>query len=479
MGKRRLYLKEGKKTILLAGPVIGSQLAQMSMGFVDTVMVGRLGPEALAGVALGNTLFFFLLIVCMGVINAVAPLVSQAYGANEHDPVERSVRQGMVVGFLLAIPCSLIIWNIGSVLLAMGQEPGTVFLSQGYLRAIVWGFLPFLFFGALRGMVEGISRPLPVTIITVLGLSLNVLANYVLMFGKWGFPELGVIGTGWASAIVYWFMFSSLLIITRSVNPFKSYKVIKYSGWIDLRYLKEVVRIGWPIGISHGVESGLFSVTALLIGLLGTASLAAHQIAIQCAAYTFMVPMGIGIAASVRVGQETGRKDPEAAQRAGFIAIGLATLFMAITAVLFWTIPNRIIGIYIDTQNPQNTEVVQIAVVLLSVAAVFQVFDGVQVASAGALRGLKDTKIPMVINVISYWVVGLGGGLLIGFQLDRGAVGLWWGLVVGLAAAAFLLSWRFRRTTVRHIRNQSAETHPSMVKSYPHVGRSSTSLDGS
>ena len=437
--------------MLLAGPVIGSQLGQMSMGFVDTIMVGRLGPESLAGVALGNTLFFFQLIVCMGVVMAVSPMVSQAFGANDQEPVERSVRQGFVVGFLLTVPCTLIIWFIRPLLLAMGQDPGTVFLAEGYLRAIVWGFLPFLWFAALRSFVEGISKPLPVTLITLVGVGLNVMANYVLMFGKWGFPELGVIGTGWASTFVYWFLFLCLLAYTQRMPPFNTYRIFKRIWKYDARYFKELVRIGWPIGISHGVEAGLFSVTALLMGLLGTAPLAAHQIAIQCAAYTFMVPMGIGISAAVRVGQETGRGDLEAARRAGLVAIALATAFMSVTAVLFWTIPRRIIGIYLNTNTSDNVEVVQIAVVLLGVAAVFQVFDGVQVAVAGALRGLKDTRVPMIISVVSYWVVGLSIGLLLGFYFDRGAAGLWWGLVVGLTAAAILLTIRFLRTTKRNI----------------------------
>lgn len=429
----------------------------MSLGFVDTLMVGRLGAEALAGVALGHTLFFFLLLVSLGVINAVAPMVSQAFGAGEHESVERTVFQGFVVGFLLTVPSTLIIWNIGPFLRAIGQDFGTVALAEGYLRAIVWGFLPFLWFAALRSFVEGISKPLPVTLITFLGLGLNVLSNYALMYGKWGFPELGIVGTGWASTIVYWFFFLILLIYTRVAAPFKGYTLFGRNRMFDKTYFRELVRIGWPMGISHGVEAGLFSVTALLVGLLGTASLAAHQIALQCAAYTFMVPMGIGIAASVRVGQETGKDEPIAARRAGFVAIGLATAFMLLAAILFWVLPRQIIGLYIDTRLPENQEVVGLAVVLLGVAAVFQVFDGVQVAVAGALRGLKDTKIPMIISVISYWVIGLSTGLLIGFTLKGGAAGLWWGLVVGLGLAAVLLTFRFWQISSASLSNEKID----------------------
>ncbi len=437
--------------MVLAGPVVVSQLGQMSMGFVDTLMVGRLGAESLAGVALGNTLFFFLLIVSSGVVIAVAPVVSQAYGANDDETIERSVRQGLVIGILLTLPCALLLWNIEPLLLAMGQDPGVVALSAGYLHAIVWGFLPFLWFTALRSFLEGFSRPLPVTVITLCGLAINIVANYVFMFGKWGFPELGVVGTGLASTIVYWSMFIILLCYTRAVSPFKNYRLVWGIGTPDARYLKALLSIGWPIGVSHGVESGLFSATALFVGLIGTASLAAHQIALQCAAYTFMVPMGIGMAASVRVGQAVGRRDLEQAQTAGFVAMGLALLFMIGAAVLFVTAPRSIIGLYIDTTRPGNAEVVQIATVLLGVAAVFQVFDGIQVSAAGSLRGLKDTRIPMIISVLAYWGIGLSSGLVLGFGMDFGAVGLWWGLVLGLAAAAVMLTLRFWKTTSRFL----------------------------
>ena len=443
------YKTEIAKTLSLAGPVIGSQLGQMSMGFVDTVMVGRLGADELAGVALGNTLFFFLAIVCLGVVQAVAPMVSQAFGAGDHEAIERSVRQGLWMGALLTIVPFLLLRSMGPILIFIGQEPQTVALTQGYLQAISWGFLPFLWFGVLRSFVEGISRPLPVTIITFLGLGINIAANYALMFGKWGFPELGLAGTGWASTCVFWFMFTTLAIFSRLSRQYRGYSIFSKLRFFDKDYLKELWTIGGPIGVSHGMEAGLFSATALLMGIVGTASLAAHQVAIQCAAYTFMVPMGIGIAASVRVGQSIGRQDAMAARRAGNIAVFLAMAFMFCAALLFWIAPRAVIGLYLDVSLPANRQVVEIATVLLSIAAIFQVFDGVQVASAGALRGLKDTRGPMIIGFISYWLIGITSALVLSFWAKLGAVGLWWGLVLGLAAASFLLFSRFNKTTRR------------------------------
>lgn len=449
--EQRRFWSEMKKTSALAGPVIGSQLGQMSMGFVDTVMVGRLGPQELAGVALGNTLFFFLSIVSMGVIMAVAPIVSQAHGAGDDPTIERSVRQGFLVAILLTIVPFLIIWNIAPFLRAIGQNPDVVVLTQGYLRAIVFGFLPFLWIGVLRGFIEGISRPFAVTLTTFMGLGMNVLANYVLMYGKWGFPEMGLTGTGWASTFVFWFIFLSLALYTRLFKEFRKYRLFSGFGRFDRAYFREIMRIGWPISVTHGMESGLFAMTALMIGTIGTAELAAHQIAIQCAAYTFMVPMGIGIAASVRVGQAIGRQDIVGAQRAGYVAMLLAVGFMFLAALLFWVIPEKIIGLYINVNLAENLEVVRHAIVLLGIAAVFQVFDGVQVAASGALRGMKDTRVPMVIGFLSYWVIGLVFGLTLTFVLGWGAPGLWWGLVVGLGTAAILLSLRFLKITRRMV----------------------------
>ena len=415
------------------------------MGFVDTVMVGRLGPASLAGVALGNTVFFTVLLVCLGVVIAVGPMVSQAYGAGEDEPIGRSVRQGFWMALGLTVPAFLFLWNVGALLRMAGQEEATVALAQGYLRAIVWGLLPALWFAALRSFVEGLSKPWPVTVIAFAGVGLNVLANTALMFGKWGFPALGLTGTGWASTIVFWMLFLALALFVQARRTFRRYGVFTRLGRPDPHYFRELFRIGWPIGVSYGIEVGLFATTAILVGLLGTTALAAHHVALQCASFTFMVPLGIGVAGSVRVGQAAGRGDVAGVRRAGYVAIGLAVTAMLGAATLFWTVPHAIVALYLDTTDPANTAVVRLAVTLLGVAAVFQVFDGVQVAAAGALRGLKDTRVPMLIGFFSYWVIGLSSGGILGFGLERGALGLWWGLVLGLAAAAVLLTWRFCR----------------------------------
>ncbi len=429
----------------LAGPVVAALLAQNSMSFIDTVMVGRLGSESLAGVALGNTVYFFVFIMCMGAIVAVGPMVSQAFGAGDHASIGRIVRQGLWLGLALAVPSFLIIWNIAPLLRALGQVEQTVILAQRYLHAVIWAILPAMWFVALRSFVESVSRPWPVTVVTFMGATLNVGANYVLMYGKFGFPALGLAGTGYATTFVFWTLFVALALYIGGNKIFRRYRVFSQFGGPDRQYFRELFRIGWPIGISHGVETGLFMVTALLMGALGTTSLAAHQVAIQCAAFTFMVPVGVGIATSVRVGQAAGRRDEKGVRWAGYLGVLLAGCFMLCAAAAFWALPETIIALFLDVHDPVNTAVVQLAVTLLGVAAVFQVFDGVQVAASGALRGLKDTRTPMLIGLVSYWLIGLSTGYLFCFVFGWGAKGLWWGLVSGLVAAAALLSLRFVR----------------------------------
>ncbi|WP_457652396.1 MATE family efflux transporter [Rhodocaloribacter sp.] len=453
---RHILRTEVRQTLALAAPLVLTQLAQISMGFVDTVMVGRLGAGDLAGVALGSSVFFTLLMVCMGVVLAVGPMVAQAHGAEDVEPMGRSVRQGLWLGLAMAIPAVALLWNIAPVLRLLGQEEATIARTQAYLRAIAWGFLPFLWFVVLRSFVEGVSRPRPVTLIAFVGVGLNVAANYVLMYGKLGFPALGLVGTGWASTLVYWTMFGLLLLYVQAKRDFRSYRLFARLGKPDWHYFRKLFRIGWPIGASLGIESGLFMITVMMMGWISTAALAAHQVAIQCAAFTFMVPLGVGLATAVRVGQAAGRGDAAGVRRAGGVGIGVAALVMLGAAVAFWTVPRAIVSLYLDLGDPANDAVVATAVALLGVAAVFQVFDGVQVAASGALRGLKDTRAPMLIGLFSYWGVGLAGGYVFGFVLGLGPTGLWWGLVLGLGTAAALLGRRFHRRSHAALARETA-----------------------
>lgn len=433
--------REIRNLAALALPLILAQLAQNTMSFVDTLMAARLGKEALAGIALGSTSFSFVLLILSGVILAVSPLVAQAHGADKPQEASRAVRQGLWLGLLLFVPAFALFWNAEPLLLHLGQAPETASLSSGYLRAISWGLLPAFGTTALRGLLEGLATTRPIMLFSLIGVGLNIVANNALMFGRWGFPALGLVGTGYATTFVYTAIF--LMLALYVTVKFGRYRIFDDLRRPDVKMLYELVRVGLPIAFMLGFEVSMFAATAFLMGLLGSAQLAAHQIALQSASVTFMVPLGLAIATSIRVGQAVGRGNVEAARRAGYVGIGGSVLFMCLSALTFWLAPRFVIGLYLDLGNPANFEVVALATGFLALAAAFQLFDGLQVSASGALRGFKDTRVPMLITLFSYWLVGLGSGTLLCFGFGLGGRGLWLGLVFGLATAAGLLVWRF------------------------------------
>lgn len=436
-------LSEVKACLHLAIPLAAAQLAEAATNFFDTLMMGWLGTQTLAAGALGAISFATLLLIATGIISVVGALAAVAFGSGDINRVSRLACQGLWLSTALSIPVTILLWYSGPILMLMGQEPTNVILAERYLRAIVWGFPAAMGFAVLKNVVSALNQPHSVTIITVSGVLLNIVGNYILMFGKFGFPALGLAGIGWASTISFWVTFLAAISFTFIDRKLRSYQIFRSLFKRDSKLFRELVRTGWPIGILFTLETGLFAITTFLMGYLGTVILAAHQIALQTAAITFMVPVGISYATTIRVGQMVGRNDAEGAKLSGYVGIGIGVCFMSCTALLFWTIPDRIVAMYIDINNPENLSVVKTAISLLGVAAMFQIFDGMQVIAAGALRGLKDTKVPMLIGFFSYWCVGLFSGYILGIQLGWGGVGLWLGLVLGLAVTSVTLTWRF------------------------------------
>jgi MATE family multidrug resistance protein len=438
-------IAEIKECLLLAVPLAGAQLSQAATTFVDTVMMGTLGSQIIAAGALGAATFFLLLNIGSAIVSAVSPLAAEAYGGGRVEQVGRVVRQGLWLSVILAVPVTLLIWHSGTLLRLMEQEPENIVLAEGYLRASAWGYFPGLGFAVLRSFVSALSRTRPVIVTMIAGTLFNIAGNYVLAFGKFGLPALGLAGLGWASTLSLWGMFVGLAIYILSQLQLRAYGAFANLHQFDGKIFWELVRVGVPIGVLAGVEGGFFAFVTLLMGQLGTVTLAAHQIALQSAVVTFTISLGISMAATVRVGQLIGQENPQGARLAGFVSIGMAAVFMAIMGIVFWIVPGTIVSLYIDTTNPANAAVVSLAKTLLGVAAMFQLVDGVQVTAAGALRGLKDTKVPLLIGILAYWAVGLTCGYTLGFVLGLGSVGLWWGFAIGLAVAAGVLTWRFSK----------------------------------
>jgi len=438
---RAAVRREFPVLVRIAIPLAIAQVAQNGMSFVDTLMAGRLGPDALAGIALGAVSFFFVTVVLSSMLFAVGPMVAQATGARRPEDAVAALRQGLLWGLVLTPPAALLLWLMPTVLRAMGQDPTVVAPAEGYLRAASAGVLPLMAFTSLRAYLEGQGRTRPLMLVAFLGVGLNVLANQAFMFGRWGFPALGLTGTGVATSLVYAAMaLAGFAYVARSDRA----RAVFAGPWRwDGPTAGEVLRLGWPIALTVAFETGLFAVSALLMGRFGPASLAGHQVAIQTASMTFMVPLALGIATTARVGHAVGRGDPLGARAAGVVGIAVSLLVMTATALLYLTAPRAVVALYLDLGDPRNAAVVAHAVAFLGVAAAFQLFDGLQVSALGALRGLKDTRAPMLITLVSYWFVGLGSGIWLAFGRGLAGVGLWWGLVIGLAVASVALAVRF------------------------------------
>ena len=432
MTRWTLLQREAVAVARLATPVVLTQLGMMLMGTVDAMMLGRYSERALAAGALGNSVSFGLVVFPMGVLMVLDPLVAQAFGAESHVRIGRHFKQGLLLAVALAVPLSALMWQTEAALLLTGQSPEIAADGAAYIRVIAAGNLPFLLFVAVRQTLQAMSLVRPAMIAIVIANGANVLANYALIFGHFGFPALGVVGSAWATSISRWVM---LLTIATSAWPrIKPYLGGSWRRILTRRAFLEPLRLGLPIGVQVSLEMWLFTAVALMMGQLGTRQLAAHQIALSLAALTFMVPLGISGAAATRVGNAIGRGDAPGARRSALVCLTLAAGVMSMAALAFILAPYQLSRLF-----TAETGVLAVAVVLLPVAAAFQVFDGLQVVALGALRGSADTRIPAVIALLGYWGLGLPLGAFFAFRAGMGPAGLWWGLTAGLGSVAILV----------------------------------------
>jgi MATE family multidrug resistance protein len=444
-GIRSAVLTELRATLAIAVPLAAANLAQMTIGFTNTAMVGRLGGVPLAAVGLGGSLYFTIGITLQGVITAVAPLAARAFGAGDRDGAARIAGQGLALAGLFVLPFVAILMTFDRLLLRFGYDEALAAEIARYQHAIVWGAPAMLGFAALRSYLAAQARTRPIMLVLFGGVAANAGLNWVLIYGHLGAPALGVAGAGYAGATNAWLMFAALAAVILATPNLAAARVLRGIVAWRAREIKGILRLGLPIGGIFLLEIGAFSGTAVLMGLLGADALAANQIISNCTGFTFMVPFGIAQASTVRIAFERGADRRDAAWRAAKVALALGVSFMVAASILLWTAPRAIISIYIDAGDPANGAVVAIAVQLFMIAALMQVFDGLQAVAAGALRGYNDTATPMLFAGLGYWGIGFVASWVLGFPLGFGAAGLWWGILLGTVAVALLLTLRLYR----------------------------------
>lgn len=437
-----MILTEARATLTLALPIIGTQLAQMAIHGTDVWLLSHYSELALGAAALGVAVLTFLWIMGLGLAMATPAVAAQALGrnANDREGVRQAVHDGLIVTGIFSIVCTVLLWFSEPFLVLIGQPPALVELAVPFLQALSGVFLPSVWFMVLRGFVAALERPRPAMVFMALAVLLNAVINYVLIFGLWIVPSLGIIGAGIGSSLVNLITLVGLGWYIARDPQFRAYELSR--GWWRSTggRLRAYLRVALPIALALGAEVGLFSAAALLMGRLGAAEVAAHQIALQWASFAFMVPMGLGQAATVRVGLAAGAGDAAGLRRAGWIAILMGVAFMSCSGLLFLFFAPELVRLYFPDRD---SAVFGFAVSYLGMAALFQLVDGAQAVANGALRGLKDTATPMLMTLIGYWLIGFPVAVWFGFYTPWAGVGVWAGLAVGLAVVALLLVWRF------------------------------------
>lgn len=436
----RIHLRE---TIYLSLPLVGIQLSQAIIGITDTIMVGWLGAPELAALVLATSFYFVLLIVGIGFSAAVLPLAATARGADDDIMLRRAIRMGFWICTGYSVIAVVVLFNTENILLFAGQDPQTAASAALYMELAKWAFWPALMSMNLRAFYTVLDRANTMLLIIVLGVILNAIFNYILIFGKFGFPAMGIEGASLATFSANLLAFVAMVLVSMHDKKLKVFEIYVRLWRADWEILRRIVGLGLPISMALLAEVGLFSAASVMFGWIGTLELAAHGIVMQLATVTFMIPLGLANAATTRVGLAFGRKNPDDLKRAAYTALTLAVSFMMVAAFVFLIIPETLISLFLDDEGKDTMAVVALAIPYLLLAALFQLFDGAQAVAAGALRGMQDTRIPMVMAVFSYWVLGLGASYLLAFKFGWGGVGIWAGLAMGLAAASVLLLARF------------------------------------
>jgi len=434
-------------TLRLAAPVAAANLLQMLIPAVDVIFVARLGEQALAASSLGVALAALLMWAMTGLVGAAAPLIAAELGRRRHAvrEVRRTFRMGVWLAIVSGAAAMLVCAQGEAIMRLTGQDPEIAARSGRFLSVLLWMMVPMVLSGHLRNTLSAMGRPGVATVIAALSVGVNALGNYALVFGNLGMPELGLQGSAISSVITSLAMLTGYVVAIQLDRRLRRYRL--WGRWWRGEWprLRQMIRIGLPIVATILAEAGLFSSAAFLMGLIGPSQLAGHTIALQVAALAFQIPYGIGQAATIRVGYHYGAGDQGAIGRAGWVAIALGTAFMALTASIMMFAPKLVLGIYVDTEAAANTALMGFAVQFMVVAAAFQLFDGLQAVGAGALRGLQDTRVPMLFALFGYWLPGFGTAIVLGFFTPLEGLGVWIGLAVGLVVVALLMLQRWAR----------------------------------
>lgn len=434
-----------RATLKLGLPLIGSQLAFIGLGVTDTVMLGWYGVESLAASVLGTQLIFLALITGAGPANAASAIIANALGEGNDRAVRRTVRMSLWAAAIYSVLALPLLWKAEALFLALGQEPALAQLAQSYVRIAVFAVPAAIAFNVFRSYLTALENAGIILWANLAALLLNGLVNYVLIFGNWGAPELGIEGAAVATLLTNLLMLTIVATWALTRPDLKRFEIMVRVFQPDWSALREVFRLGWPVSLMLLSEVSLFGISAVMMGWLGTITLAAHGIAMQVISVMFMIPLGLGFASTVRVGRAVGRKDRVGLVRASVVVTVLALGFGCLFVLLLLTIPVQMIDLFVDADSPDRPAILEVGVPLLAVAALFQLVDTFQVMMASMLRGLKDTRVPMIMAVVSYLIAGVGCAYVLAFPLGMGGTGVWFGLAAGLTLAAVLMGLRYLR----------------------------------
>jgi multidrug resistance protein, MATE family len=443
---RRWLAREIGATLALSLPIVLANLAVNLMTAIDVMMLGWLSPHALAAGALGQALYTTSLFSCVGVVGAIAPIAASLIGADPRDAagLRRAFAQALITAFVLVAPIAVLLWNAAPILTAIGEPSDVAADAARYLRALQWALAPALLYFATRSVFAALNRVAATLLAGLIAVAFNAGANYVLIFGRLGLPALGVVGSGLATTLSQSLMLL-ILIGWSFLDPhLRAYRLFATWPRFERAAFLRLWRLGVPIGATIFAEISVFAGAGLAMGLISATSLEAHAIALQIASLAFMVPLGLGQAATVRVGHAYGARDARAVSRAGWVALGVTVAYVALSATTMLAFPRVLIAPFLARDGADVSEIVALALSFVQVAAIFQIFDGAQAALANMLRGVHDSRLPMLMALAGYWLVGAPIGLALGFLTPLGGLGLWIGLACGLAVVALQLLWRWR-----------------------------------